>query len=87
MVQIDIRDILSNLLADQTILDQYAHILVDIRLPRCPKHATIPLMATSGQSEIDQDVRRLIKNGLITKKIAQYVAYVVTVKVLVCQHN
>jgi hypothetical protein len=34
------------------------------------------MLGTSGQSEIDQDERRLIKNGLITKKIAQYVAYV-----------
>ena len=34
------------------------------------------MLGTSGQSEIDQDERRLIKNGLITKKVAQYVAYV-----------
>ena len=29
-----------------------------------------------GQSEINQDERRLIKNGMITKKVAQYIAYV-----------
>jgi hypothetical protein len=40
-VTINIRDILSNLLGDQTVLDQSALILVDLRLPRCPKHATI----------------------------------------------
>ena len=34
------------------------------------------MLGVSGQSEIDQDERRLIKNGLITKKVAQYVAYV-----------
>ena len=34
------------------------------------------LLGISGQSEIDQDERRLIKNGLITQKVAQYVAYV-----------
>ena len=34
------------------------------------------LLGTSGQSEINQDERRLIKNDLITKKVAQYVAYV-----------
>ena len=34
------------------------------------------MLGTSGQSEIDKDERRLIKNGLITQKVAQYVAYV-----------
>ena len=34
------------------------------------------MLGTSGQSEIDQDERRLIKHGLITQKVAQYVAYV-----------
>jgi hypothetical protein len=40
-VTINIRDILSNLLLDQTVLDQSALILVDFRLSRCPKHASI----------------------------------------------
>ena len=40
-VTINIRDILSNLLGDQTVLDQSALILVDLRLSRCPKHASI----------------------------------------------
>ena len=31
---------------------------------------------SSGQSEIDQDVRRLKAAGLITEKVAQYVTYV-----------
>ena len=34
------------------------------------------LLGTSGQSEIDQDVNRLIKAGLITTKVEQHVAYV-----------
>ena len=36
------------------------------------------MLGTSGQlqSEIDKDERRLIKNGLVTKKVAQHVAYV-----------
>ena len=34
------------------------------------------LLGTSGQSEIDNDVRRLQAAGLITEKVAQYVAYV-----------
>ena len=34
------------------------------------------LLGTSGQSEIDQDVRRLKDAGLITEVLAQYVAYV-----------
>ena len=41
---INIRGILSNLVGDQTVLDQSALILVDLRLPRCPKHATIDLV-------------------------------------------
>ena len=34
------------------------------------------LLGTSGQAEIDQDVRRLKDAGLITEKVAQYVTYV-----------
>ena len=34
------------------------------------------LLGTSGQSEIDQDVRRLKDAGLITEKVAQYVTHV-----------
>ena len=34
------------------------------------------LLGTSGQSEIDQGVRRLKAAGLITEKVAQYVTYV-----------
>jgi hypothetical protein len=34
------------------------------------------LLGTSGQAEIDQDVRRLKDAGLITEVVAQYVAYV-----------
>ena len=34
------------------------------------------LLGTSGQAEIDQDVRRLKDAGLMTEVVAQYVAYV-----------
>ena len=34
------------------------------------------MLGTTGQSEIDQDVRRLKDAGLITEKVAQYVTYV-----------
>ena len=34
------------------------------------------LLGTSGQSEIDQDVRRLKAAGLITEKVAQYLCHV-----------
>jgi len=34
------------------------------------------MMGTTGQSEIDQDKKRMIEAGLMDSKVAQYVTYV-----------